>query len=125
MNRIEKDVKVTGIDSEIFPMYRITLKKNDKFFGPGVSTLLHYIEDLKSIQAACQKMGMSYSKAWNIIKFAESELGYKLLDTKSGGQGGGLSVLTDKCKKFLRKYDMMMNELNDYTKMVYTKYFNS
>ena len=124
MNKIEKDIQVSNINSEIFPLYRVTLKKSDKFFGPGVSQLLHHIDDLKSIQSACKKMGMSYSKAWNIIKFAEKELGYKLLDTKSGGQGGGVSILTNECKIFLDKYDKMMNELNVYTKEVYIKYFS-
>lgn len=117
MGKIENDVfvderyKDSNDDTEIKPMIRLTLKKSDKFFGPGVATLLHQIDKHGSIQMACQEMGMSYSKAWKILKRADSELGYALLHSKNGGIGGGESILTEKGKKFLETYDYVTDKL--------------
>ena len=102
---------------------RTTISKNEKFFGPGIVTLLHLIEELGSIQAACKKMKMSYSKAWSIIKRMEKELDFKVLETKAGGLGGGLSVLTDDTKDFLDRYDKMNKELDELSSKLFNKYF--
>ena len=102
---------------------RTVISKNEKFFGPGIVSLLHLIEELGSIQAACKKMKMSYSKAWSIIKRMEKELDFKVLETKAGGLGGGLSVLTEETKNFLDKYDKMNNELVVLSSKLFNKYF--
>ena len=102
---------------------RTTISKNEKFFGPGIVSLLHLIEELGSIQSACKEMKMSYSKAWSIIKRMEKELGFKVLETKAGGLGGGLSVLTDDTKDFLERYDKMSKELDDLSNKLFKKYF--
>ena len=52
----------------IRPSIRLTLEKEERFFGPGVADLLELVEEKGSIQGACSEMGMSYSKSWKIIK---------------------------------------------------------
>ena len=58
----------------------------EKFFGPGIAVLLHRVEAYRSIRQATMSMGMAYSKAWAIIRRAERELGFPLLNTTTGGK---------------------------------------
>ena len=59
------------MEGTIRPSIRLTLEKEERFFGPGVADLLELAEEKGSIQGACSEMGMSYSKSWKIIKRAE------------------------------------------------------
>ena len=43
---------------------KLTLCREDRFFGPGVCELLERIRESGSIQAAAAGMALSYSKAW-------------------------------------------------------------
>ena len=127
IKKIENDLEIKNIKkymNSIQPVYRVTLKKNEKFFGPGISQLLHYIEELGTIQRACEKMGMSYSKAWKIIKRVETEMGFKVLDTTIGGATGGKSQISEECKFLLQCYDKMLNELEKQTEKIFLKYFS-
>lgn len=73
-------------------------------FGPGVATLLQLVERYGSINAACSKMNMAYSKAWKILKTAEKDLGFTLLRRTTGGKGGGSSELTPEGRDLLYRY---------------------
>ena len=53
---------------------RVSLRRSEKFFGPGVASLLRLVERTGSLQTAAAEMQMSYSKAWKIIRKAEGEL---------------------------------------------------
>lgn len=129
MGKIENDVYVDdcylNLDRKngIKPMLRLTLKKNEKFFGPGVATLLHLIDREKSIQTACGIMEMSYSKAWKILKRAENELGFPLLNSRNGGANGGQSELTAEAKRFLAAYDAISEKLQQQAGILYSEYF--
>jgi len=129
MARIENDVYVddqylnTSSENTVKPMIRLTLKKEEKFFGPGVATLLHLIDEKGSIQSACATMEMSYSKAWKILKRAEKELGFHLLDSQNGGTKGGKSSLTAETKDFLKRYDTVTEELKKQAAVLFRQYF--
>ena len=49
-------------------------------------------------------MGMAYSKGWKIIKRAQQELGYPLIEGTRGGANGGKMILTAQGKDFLEHY---------------------
>ncbi len=51
--------------------------------------LLEAVEETGSISAAAEKIGVSYHRAWEKIHDCEERLGVKLLETKTGGHGGG------------------------------------
>ncbi len=87
------------------PVISLRLFTHRKCFGPGVATLLHGIERQRSLRGAAQEMGMAYSKAWRILRDAEEELGFKLLDSTVGGKHGGGAVLTPEGTRFLAAYD--------------------
>ncbi len=104
---------------------RVTITGEEKFFGPGIARLLHLVDEHGSIRSAAQIMDMSYSKAWKILRRADKELGFPLLESKNGGDGGGKSRLTDEGRSFLEKYDSMDAELNEKGKELLEKYFQA
>lgn len=73
-------------------------------FGKGVVTLMDLIANGHSIKSASQHIGMAYSKAWKHFNKAESDLGFKLIDRKVGGVGGGGTTLTKQGAAFLVQY---------------------
>ena len=82
-------------------------------FGPGVSQLLKRVDELHSLRAAAMSLSMAYSKAWTIIKNSEKALGFSLLDSTTGGKGGGGAALTPEGARLLRAYDTFCSRLHD------------
>jgi len=92
-------------------------------FGPGVYRLLVLIEDTGSLNRSAQAMGMSYSKAWRIIRDAESHLGVQLLERRAGGAAGGGSVLTDAGRTLVERYAQLQGDLEAALDALFTKHF--
>lgn len=84
------------------------------FFGPGVSELLDNIEKYGSVSAASQNMGLSYSKAWKIIRDSENGLGCTLVERTTGGKGGGKAFLTPKGKEINNLFKTLESDTKDY-----------
>jgi len=103
---------------------QIRLAKENIFFGPGVVSLLKFTKEFESLNAAAQKMNLSYSKANKMIKGAEETLGFKLLDRRIGGAGGGGSRLTLECIEFLEKYTAFEYELKTISNELFEKHLN-
>lgn len=96
-------------------MYNLSCRlfTDAKCFGPGVAQLLHAVQELHSLRAAALSMDMAYSKAWTIIKNSEKALGFSLLDSTTGGKGGGGAALTPEGARLLRSYDTFCSRLHD------------
>ena len=92
---------------------QVRLAKEDIFFGPGKAMLMEYIEKTGSMQEACLEMGLSYSKGAKMIKMAEKQLGYRLLERRIGGSGGGGSRLTEEGRDLLRKYRQLTRRVQE------------
>ena len=60
-------------------------------FGPGVAELLDGVSP-RIAAGAARDMNMSYSKAWTIMRDAESIWGFPLIRRYVGGKDGGRSV---------------------------------
>lgn len=88
------------------------VKNNKKVFGEGPFILLKKVEELGSLRQAALTMGMSYSKAWKIMKQIEEELQIKLLKRTIGGQAGGGSTITAEAKDFMNKYEAFIASIN-------------
>ena len=88
----------------LHPILTIRLYTEEKCFGPGVAELLSRVRELKSLRSAAISMNMAYSKAWKIVKASEDALGFKLLDSTTGGQHGGGAVLTEEGSALLDTY---------------------
>ena len=93
---------------------KLTLCKEDRFFGPGVCELLERIRETGSIQAAAARMELSYTKAWKILNRAEQELGTSLITRVSGGKNGGSSTLTPAGEEAVKDFREMERKLAAY-----------
>lgn len=82
----------------------VSLAKEKVFFDSKMAMLLTLIDETKSVRAAGQRMQISYSSCWKMIRTLEEQLRYPLLERTQGGAVGGASVLTERGKVFLRKY---------------------
>src|SRR5215213_752920 len=59
-----------------------------------------------SLSRAAEALAVPYRTAWERVKATEGEIGFRLLDSESGGPDGGGSRLTpqarDLCRRFRR-----------------------
>lgn len=98
--------------------------ENDTFcFGPGVYSLLSFIESEGSVRAASEEMGLSYSKAWRMIKDAESGFGFSLVERRSGGKDGGKAKLSDKGREILSSFSVLEKDVKEYAEEKFNKIF--
>ncbi len=79
-------------------------KENQKVFGDGPWDILKRIEQTGSIRKAAAEIKMSYSQAWRLIRMVETNLGFTVLEKKTGGTGGGHSTLTPQAAKLTAAY---------------------
>lgn len=91
--------------------FKIVLRGQDKFFGPGTVTLLQNVDRTHSLLAASKQMSLSYSKATAMIKNAEQNLGFKLLVSRTGGASGGGSNLTQEARELIRLYQQFVQDV--------------
>lgn len=112
------------MDEEQYKFYmRIQIFRKDRSFGPGVSELMLLIRETESLSAACRQMNMAYSKAWKIIKRAEEDLGFSLMEGTRGGGQGGRTVLTREGEELLERYLRFEAEARETVTDVFHKHF--
>ncbi len=75
--------------------------------GPGKADLLQAIEQTGSISAAARSMGMSYRRAWLLIDTMNQCFREPVVDTATGGKGGGGARITSSGSAVLRRYRAM------------------
>ena len=72
--------------------------------GPGKADLLDAIGDTGSISAAARRMGMSYRRAWLLVRTMNECFVRPLVTAEKGGSGGGGARLTPAGKAVLARY---------------------
>lgn len=105
--------------------YSMTVKvfKESHVFGPGIVEILKLVDQNQSLTASYKTMGLSSSKGWKIIKRAEEDLGFKLIESSTGGKGGGHSALTEEGRNILNRYNSFIRELNIEADKIFKKHF--
>ena len=98
--------------------------EGERFFGEGPYRLLLGVEQTQSLRAAAQQMGMAYTKAFRIIKNAETALGFPLLERVVGGKGGGGSTLTPEGKELLKRYGAYRLSCDQMAERLYQEHFS-
>lgn len=93
---------------------KVRLVRETPFFGPGTVTLLKQIAALHSVREASEKTGISYSKAWTMIREAERQSGQKLVERQPGGKFGGTASVTPFGKKLTEKYEELEREVESF-----------
>lgn len=79
-----------------------------------VALLLQALEKTGSINSAAQSLGIQYKSAWQKIDQISNLLPYPLLTKRTGGSGGGGSVLTEEGKKLLHRIELLQRELSQF-----------
>ena len=97
--------------------------KGELVIGEGILNLLNTIKKNGSISEASKELDMSYRAAWGKLKKVEDRLGYKLVERKTGGIGGGGTNLTEKGEILLDKFDKINEETQKAIMEIYNKYF--
>ncbi|MDO4491720.1 MAG: LysR family transcriptional regulator [Lachnospiraceae bacterium] len=124
---MNKDIENERMSDE--PLFRVKtkliLQNREDFFGPGMSRLLHLIDEHGSIAAAAKEMEMAYSKAWKMLRKAEKGVAFPLILREKGGKTGGGSKLTKEGKEFIELYDEMQVELKNYCEDLLKKYMDN
>lgn len=105
------------------PLVQVKLMAGEQFFGPGACELLELIDQTGSIQEACARMDLSYSKGSRMIKVIDRQLGFPAVKRWAGGPGGGGAVLTKEGKRLMDNYQKMVAEVQESTEGIYRKYF--
>lgn len=93
-------------NSSLAPRLRV-LFGNAIALGPGKTDLLELIAETGSISAAARRMNMSYRRAWLLVDTMNRCFRSPLIETATGGKGGGGAHITDLGQEILHRYREM------------------
>ena len=110
-------------DEILRPSINVSLAKEEVFFNARVKSLILLIDETKSVRKACDRIGLSYGKAWNMLNKLEDAIGYKIVIRKHGGKNGGRTELTDKGVLFLKTYQEYENKVLSYGQKLFDELF--
>lgn len=82
----------------------ITGSDGKKYMGIGVLWLLEEIDKSKSLRSASMNMGLSYSKAYGMLKKLEEEVGRPFVERKRGGATREGLELTPFARSYMELY---------------------
>jgi len=84
-------------------------------FGPGKMELLRKVGEGHSISSAARALGMTYKKAWALIDTLNRGFGKPVVETSSGGKGGGGARLTPLGEELVACYLVLEAKVNEAT----------
>lgn len=80
--------------------------------GPGKIDLLRAVGETRSIAAASRSLGIPYKRAWLLIDSLGAGIGQPVVETATGGKGGGGASLTALGEQLVQAYDALEMRLN-------------
>jgi molybdate transport system regulatory protein len=92
------------------PRIRVTADDGTIAFGPGKAELLEAIQKTGSIRAAADDRGMSYMRAWSLVRTMNAAFRSPLVEKVRGGPEQGGARLTKRGETVLRLYKRMAKE---------------
>jgi molybdate transport system regulatory protein len=92
---------------EVRPRIRVTRDDGTIVLGPGKADLLEAIADHGSISAAAKAVGMSYMRAWTLVRTMNDAFASPLVEKIRGGSERGGARLTDRGMRLLEIYRAM------------------
>ncbi len=102
---------------------KLQIAKHMKFMGPGCYELLALIRQCGSVRVACERMGLSYSKAWRILNALEEETGVEVLERRQGGKSGGESRLSQAGEDLMTRYAAFEAECKEAVEHIFARHF--
>jgi molybdate transport system regulatory protein len=79
----------------------------DIAIGPGKAELLEAIESTGSISAAAKRLGISYRRTWLLVDTMNRCFREPVVDSSTGGPGGGGAAVTTFGKRVLASFRAM------------------
>jgi molybdate transport system regulatory protein len=76
-------------------------------FGPGKIELLRQVGEGHSISSAARALGMTYKRAWLLIDTLNRGFAKPVVETSSGGKGGGGARLTPLGEELVARYQAL------------------
>lgn len=83
---------------------------SEKFMGIGVLWVLQKTQELGSLRAAANNLGISYSKVYRMIVNLEKNLGARVIERRKGGADRSGATLTEFGIRFAEMYDTFQRE---------------
>jgi len=80
--------------------------------GPGKIDLLRAVRRSRSISAAAKSLQMSYKRAWLLIDTLNRGFGRAVVETATGGRGGGGARLTGLGEQLVSRYEALEGCIN-------------
>lgn len=80
--------------------------------GPGKIDLLRTVGETGSIAAAARSLHIPYKRAWLLIDSLNEGFGRPVVETATGGKGGGGASLTPLGQALVASYDALEKRLN-------------
>lgn len=121
----EYETLVLSHNSQLFrPVLSLRLARENIFFGPDAARLLCLIQDTGSVKLACQRMNLSYSKGWTILKKISAGVGAPVTEGKQGGPNGGYTELTEKGLWLVERFRAYESDCRSYAEKSFYKYFS-
>ena len=105
------------------PVLSVELAREKVFFDGRAAMLLQLIDETQSVRKACQRMQVSYSSGWNVIRTLESQLSCTLIERSQGGAGGSKSRLTEDGRLLLERYAAYSDALREQAGALFEQYF--
>ena len=105
------------------PVITVSLAREKTFFDPQAAMLLRLVQETQSVRAACQRMQLSYSSGWNLIRRLENELNRTLIERSQGGSGGGKSTLSADGEGLLARYEAFSSAVKEDAALRFQEYF--
>lgn len=78
--------------------------------GPGKAELLSAVARTGSIRQAAADLGMSYMRAWTLVRTMNACFTSPLVHAERGGRGGGVAQLTPAGRQVLELYAVLTAE---------------
>ncbi len=76
-------------------------------FGPGKAELLTHLLASRSLTEAARRMGLSYLKAWQLVRVMNASFRTPLVQMSRGGRRGGGATVTAAGRRVLAIYEEM------------------
>ena len=105
------------------PVISVSLNKEKPFLDEKTAMLLMLVDETNSVRAAGQRMQLSYSSCWNMIRTLESQLNCTLIERTQGGAGGSQSHLTDRAHTLLQRFAEYERRIRENAVVLYEEYF--
>lgn len=117
---MEEAEKLNGLVVETYLLIHADDAGRTVAFNEEIAALCSKVEESSSIYSAAAEAGMSYGKAWRLIKNVETALGFPLF-ARGGCKG---SELTPEGKELLATWTEVQRRINKSAEILLKKAFS-